>query len=185
METKTAKTVASGIHQIKKDVVGTRHAYFAEYRPKEVRDKEREELLKSKQPQVSKNQFGLPQVEGPVAANEEDTGIVMHRQSKLSAAWDKFKTESKIGQALHSYSRNMEESDNPVLRMWRNWKENSVSSEPETVKVIKAFRTVEPLFEQNEFLKELANFMIPDILDAYLTANVADMQAWTTEGVII
>ena len=117
MDTKVAKSVASGIHQIKKDVVGTRNAYFAEYRPKEERDRERLEFQAEKQtPTIAVDKNGLPIKAGEaVSANEEASGIVMHRSGRMAEAWNKFATESPIGQALHNYSRKMEENDSPIL----------------------------------------------------------------------
>ena len=177
---------ASGIKQITKDVVGTtRNAYWAEYRPKEVRDEERKEMLKERQYRIQKDEHGLPLAQGPVKADEEASGIVMHRTSRIAQAWETFKTESLIGQTLHSYKKSIDESETPILRMWREWKERSMANEPESVKVIKAFKSVDPIFDQHTFLKEAANFLVADILDAYLKGDVKVLKEWGTEGVFV
>lgn len=56
-------------------------------------------------------------------------------------------------------------------------------SETETAKVIRAFKTVQPDFDQHFFLKEVANYIIADLLEAYLSADVKTLKEWATEGV--
>jgi hypothetical protein len=117
MDTKVAKSVAFGIHQIKKDVIGTRNAYFAEYRPKEERERERLEFQadKKKKSHITLDKNGLPIKSEHIEADHDASGIVMHRSGKLAEAWNKFAAESPIGQALHNYSRKLEENDSPIL----------------------------------------------------------------------
>jgi import inner membrane translocase subunit TIM44 len=164
--------------------LGTRNAYFAEYRPKEEREKEKKFLMEQKTKYIRKDEYGLPLASGPVKSDEENTGMVMHRSSQIAAAWEDFKTKSPIGQTLHAYKRSMEESDNPLLRAWRNMKEKTTMSEPESVRVIRALKEVQHDFDQHVFLKEAANFMIADILDAYLSGDKKVLAQWGTEGVV-
>lgn len=56
-------------------------------------------------------------------------------------------------------------------------------SETETAKVIRAFKTVQPDFDQHFFLKEVANYIIADLLEAYLSADVNTLKEWGTETV--
>ncbi|KAJ3270891.1 protein translocase subunit [Terramyces sp. JEL0728] len=183
METKAAKTVAKGVDSIKKDVVGIAgNAYFAEYKPKEIREKEKEELLAKRKAVNPTDEFGIPRVEGPIEENEEASGVVLHKSSKFNETWEKFKQDSPIAQKLFSFSKSMEENDSAVLRFWRNLKEKTVMEESETVKVIKAIRSVDPTFNQSEFLQETAHFVVPDLLDAYLKADEAVLQEWLTEA---
>jgi import inner membrane translocase subunit TIM44 len=185
METEAAKNVSKGIHSIKNDVVGiTGNAYFAEYNPKEVREQKKKELMAKRAQQIRRGPDGLPLVEGPVQADEQSMGIVMHRSSRLSEAWNKFKSESSIGQSWYSYKRSLEEKDSPLLQFWRNIKESTKSEESEGAKVVRLIRTVDPAFEQNEFLNEVAHFIIPELLEAYLQANDAVLKEWVTEGVL-
>ena len=58
-------------------------------------------------------------------------------------------------------------------------------SETETAKVIRAFKTVQPDFDQHFFLKEVANYIIADLLEAYLSADVQTLKEWATEGVCL
>jgi import inner membrane translocase subunit TIM44 len=187
METEAAKTVSKGIHSIKNDVVGiTGNAYFAEYNTKEVREQKKKELMAKRAPkQVRLGPDGLPLIEGPVKADEESTGIVMHKSSRLAEAWSKFKSESAIGQTWYSYKRNLEEKDSPLLQFWRNIRESTKSEESEGAKVVRLIRTVDPTFEQNAFLDEVAHFIIPELLEAYLLGNEKVLKEWVTEGVLL
>ncbi|KAJ3259082.1 protein translocase subunit [Boothiomyces macroporosus] len=183
LETKAAKTVAKGVDSIKKDVVGIAgNAYFAEYKPKEVREKEKEELLARRKVVNPTDEFGIPRVEGPIEENEEASGVVLHKSSKFNVAWEKFKHDSPIAQKLFSFSKSLEENDSSVMRFWRNLREKTVVEESETVQVIKAIRAVEPTFNQNDFLQETAHFVIPDLLEAYLKGEEELLQEWLTEG---
>lgn len=58
-------------------------------------------------------------------------------------------------------------------------------TETETARVIRAFKTVQPDFDQHFFLKEVANYIIADLLEAYLSADVQTLKEWGTEGVWI
>ncbi|KAJ3320267.1 protein translocase subunit [Boothiomyces sp. JEL0866] len=183
LETKAAKTVAKGVDSIKKDVVGIAgNAYFAEYKPKDVRDKEKEELMAKRKVANPADEFGIPRVEGPIEENADASGVVLHKSSKFNEAWEKFKQDSPIAQKLFSFSKTLEENDSSVMRFWRNLREKTVIEESETVQVIRAIRAVEPTFNQNDFLQETAHFVIPDLLEAYLKGEEALLQEWLTEG---
>jgi mitochondrial import inner membrane translocase subunit TIM44 len=186
METEAAKTVSKGIHSIKNDVVGiTGNAYFAEYNTKDVRDQKKKDLMAKRKQHVKVGPDGLPLVGGPVQADESSTGVVMHKSSRLVEAWDKFKSESSIGQSWYSYKKSLQEKDTPLLQFWRNLKESTKSEESEGAKVVRLIRTVDPAFEQNAFLDEVAHFIIPELLEANLLANVKVLKEWVTEAVQI
>ena len=184
METEAAKSVSKGIHQLKNDVVGiTGSAYFAEYNSKEVRDQKKLELQQLKQKNVRIGANGLPLSDGPVQADEESSGLVMHKSGRLSEAWSKFKSESAIGQSWHSYKRSVEESDSAVVRLWRSFRENTTMGESEGAKVVRLIRTLDSTFDPNDFMNEAAHFIIPELLEAYLQGNEKILQEWVTEGV--
>ncbi len=182
MDTEAAKKVGSGIKFVKKDVMGvTGSAYFAEYKPKEVRDKLRQEIEESRQKGPRIGADGLPQIDGPIEANEESTGIVMHKSGRIAEAWANFKKESPLFQKLSFVGREMEENDSLLFRFFRNLKEKTTFDESETTKVIKQFQTVDSKFNQHSFLEEAAHFIIPELLEAYLKQDIKLLKEWVNE----
>ena len=59
--------------------------------------------------------YGLPIKSEQIKADDESSGLVMHKSGRLAEAWNKFAAESPIGQALYNYSRKLEENDSPIL----------------------------------------------------------------------
>jgi import inner membrane translocase subunit TIM44 len=166
-------------------VVGvTGNAYWAEYESKEVRDQKRAELSKLKEKKVAIGPDGLPISQKAISADEESSGIVMHKSGRLAAAWEKFKNESPVGQSLHNYSRSIEESDNLILRAFRAVKDKFKSDESDAVKVVRAFKSLDPEFSTDEFISELAHFIIPELLEASLQGDRSVLSEWLSEGVI-
>ena len=71
-----------------------------------------------------------------------------------------------------------------IRRFWRSLQASTTFTETETSRVIRAFKAVQPDFDQHYFLKEVANYIIADLLEAYLSADVKSLKEWGTEGVL-
>lgn len=182
METQAAQTVQKGIHNIKNDVVGiTGNPYFAEYNDKEVRERKKKELDSTRVRPIQFGADGLPKSNQQIEADDESAGMVMHKSSRLTEAWK----NSVLGKTLHDYTRSMEESDNFILSGWRSLKDKFKREDSEHVKVIKAFKKLDPYFNQDEFLSELAHFIIPELLEASLSGDHKLLAEWCSEGVNI
>ena len=152
------------------------NAFFAEYKPKEQRDKDRlltltKSTLKGETRQIGPN---------------ENAGqdVVLHKSSRISNAWNKFKQDSAIGQTLFSVKRGVEESDHPVFEFIRNWRERTRIKETEEAKVIKCIKTVDPLFRKDLFLKEMTQYIIPDILELVLKEDAIGISPWCSESAL-
>lgn len=171
LNTKAAKVVAKNVDSVKREILdSSSNAYFAEYKPKELRDKER--LLSTP---VFKQQR--------IVAPDENAGqnIVLHKSSKMANAWNKFKQESTIGQTLSSVKRGVEESDHPIFEFIRSWREKTRINETEEAKVVKFIKSVDPTFRKDLFLKEMTQYIIPDVVELVLMEDERGIMPWCSE----
>lgn len=98
------------------------------------------------------------------------------------------KTESKLpkpmADALASFSNTYQESDNPFIVMSRSvtgtigrW-----FDETETAKVTKWVKEMDPTFTQESFLKELREYIVPELVDAYVNGDQPTLKQWCSEA---
>ncbi|KAJ3038326.1 protein translocase subunit [Rhizophlyctis rosea] len=182
LDTKAAKLVGKGIKEIKKNVVDTgSSAYFAEYVPRE----ERERLKLEAQRELAAKNPLLPGSTNPQRVVTADpnagTNVVQHRSSRMAEAWRKFKEDSPVAAKLFAARRSYEESDNPLVERVRDFFSSSAFDETEEAQVIRAFKQVDPFFRKDKFLKDATTMMIPEIMEAYLKGEAHVLKEWCSE----
>jgi hypothetical protein len=59
----------------------------------------------------------------------------------------------------------------------------SLFDENETAQVIRAFRAMDPSFDMESFSRELREYIVPEVVDAYLSADKEALQMWCGEAV--
>ncbi|KAJ3109776.1 protein translocase subunit [Phlyctochytrium planicorne] len=174
LETKTAKTIASGIHTIQKDLSSsTFSSQYAEFKPKEVRDRERAERLAEEARNPNRR---------IVAPNAEATAVVVTKPSK----WQELMKNNPLAIGVGNFKRQFEESENPMVEWVRDvwYRASSVMDETEEAKCIKAIKTVDPAFDRHRFLSDCATWIVPEVLEAHLKGDLATIQTWCSEKVI-
>lgn len=188
METQAAKAVASTVKNVQKELTdNSTSAFYAEYLPKEEREKIKQSRLADKKNQALKlSASGIPTSFKPVTANDEaGNAVVMHRSSKIANAWNSFKENSPMAKKLFTMSKTLQESDHPILERVREFMANTRFNETEEAKVIKAFKTVDPGFRKDLFLKEMTRFGIPDIVEAAVKEDLESIAQWCSEKVFL
>lgn len=80
----------------------------------------------------------------------------------------------------HTYN----ESDNPLVTTLRGISDRVAGwfAENETAMVIKKFREMDPSFQIEPFLRELREYMLPEVLDAYVKGDVETLKLWLSEA---
>lgn len=80
----------------------------------------------------------------------------------------------------HTYN----ESDNPLVTTFRGISDRVAGwfAENETAMVIKKFREMDPSFQIEPFLRELREYMLPEVLDAYVKGDVETLKLWLSEA---
>ena len=83
-------------------------------------------------------------------------------------------------QSFFSMKKNMEESENPIIEVGRTIKDrfSGLFAENETAQVIKKFKEMDPTFSTEPFLRELREYILPEVLDAYVKGDVATLKQW-------
>lgn len=76
------------------------------------------------------------------------------------------------------------ESDNPLILTARSITDRVAGffAENETAMVIKQFRAMDPTFQVEPFLRELREYILPEVLDAYVKGDVATLKLWLSEA---
>jgi len=86
---------------------------------------------------------------------------------------------------MAQWSNTYQESDNPFIVMSRSvtgtigrW-----FDETETAKVTKWVKEMDPSFTQESFLKELREYIVPELVDAYVNGDQPTLKHWCSEAV--
>lgn len=90
-----------------------------------------------------------------------------------------------MNRKLEDLKETWAESEDPFVAKTRqisNWF-GRMTEENETAKVTRLFRILDPSYHQEEFAKELREYVIPEVLDAYWTMDKEALQAWCGEAV--
>jgi import inner membrane translocase subunit TIM44 len=121
---------------------------------------------------------------------EAGQNVVLHKDSAWREQWNQFKEENSAFQSLLSLKRtHYDESDNLVVSGVRNatdWLADTWSgmfSENEVAGVVRRFKEMDPTFNMEGFNTELRDWIIPEIVDAYVKGDVETLSIWLSEAV--
>ena len=72
------------------------------------------------------------------------------------------------------------ESENPLIETARSITDliTGFFAENETAMVIKRFREMDPNFQMEPFLTEMREYILPEVLDAYVKGDIAVLKEW-------
>jgi hypothetical protein len=92
-----------------------------------------------------------------------------------------------LADALASWSQSYAESDNPFVVMSRSVTGTigRIFDETETAKVTKWVKEMDPTFTQESFLRELREYIVPELVDAYVNGDQPILKQWCSEAVRI
>ena len=104
----------------------------------------------------------------------------MHKDSAWKESWTQFKDTSKLMQSLFKMRNTYEESDNPLISTARSITDRFAGffAENETAMVIKKFREMDPTFQIEPFLRDMREYILPEVLDAYVKGDVETLKLW-------
>lgn len=76
-------------------------------------------------------------------------------------------------------------SENPFVATLRTITSTvgRVFDETENAKVIRMIKELDPTFQQEAFLNELREYIVPEIVDALVSADVPTLRQWLSEAV--
>lgn len=83
-------------------------------------------------------------------------------------------------QSLFNMKTTYEESENPLISTARSISDRVAGffAENETAMVIKKFREIDPNFQLEPFLRDMREYILPEVLDAYVKGDVETLKLW-------
>ena len=78
-----------------------------------------------------------------------------------------------------------DESENPVVSTVRSVTDTIGSwfDENETAQVMRLMKSMDPAFNREGFERDLREYIVPEVVDAYLSADQEALKAWCGEAV--
>ncbi|KAA1470327.1 mitochondria import inner membrane translocase TIM44 subunit [Dentipellis sp. KUC8613] len=119
-----------------------------------------------------------------VANPDAGSAVVLHALSPRQERWQKLKETNPVLQYFSSLRQAYDESENPVISSLRSVTSTVGSwfDENETAQVLRMMKTLDPSFTMESFERELREYIVPEVVDAYLTADQEAMKAWCSEA---
>jgi import inner membrane translocase subunit TIM44 len=108
------------------------------------------------------------------------TNVTLHKDAKYKEIWREWKDNSKLAQGFFSMKSVYNESDNAIISTARSISDRITGffAENETAMVIKKFREMDPNFQMEPFLTEMREYILPEVLDAYVKGDVEVLKQW-------
>ncbi|KAG1788224.1 uncharacterized protein HD556DRAFT_1404615 [Suillus plorans] len=171
-QTAAYKTLAETLVDALDDSGSAKHAGFED---KEARRRRRQKRLEK---------AGLTGRRIMEENPEAGQALVSVKTSPRAEAWENFKSTNPVMQRLSSLHAAYEESESPLVTPLRavtstigSWFE-----ENETAQVTRMIRAMDPNFSREAFERELREYIIPEVVDAYLSADRESLVRWCSEA---
>ncbi|KAN0067742.1 hypothetical protein V8E54_014307 [Elaphomyces granulatus] len=171
-ETQAYKTAVGGVKEAIDDGSSSRYGGWIE---KEERRKQR---------QIREQNEGLHKAEKMEADPNAGTNVTVHKDAAWKESWREFRDSNPLMQKLFSLKDTYNESENPLISTARGISDRVAGffAENETAKVIKKFREMEPSFQLEPFLRDMREYILPEILDAYVKGDVETLKLWLSDA---
>src|ERR1700761_3932747 len=108
------------------------------------------------------------------------TNVTLHKDAAWKEQWRSFRESSKIFQQFDTIKSTYQQSDNPLISTARSWADtvSGFFAENETAMVIKKLREMDPNFQIEPFIQELREYILPEVLDAYVKGDTEVLKLW-------
>ncbi|KAF2970644.1 hypothetical protein GQX73_g2942 [Xylaria multiplex] len=108
------------------------------------------------------------------------TNVTLHKDAAWKEAWRDFRDQNKFVQGVFSMKNVYQESENPLISTARSITDRVAGffAENETAMVIKKIRGMDPNFQIEPFQQELRDYILPEVLDAYVKGDTETLKLW-------
>ncbi|XP_046429917.1 mitochondrial import inner membrane translocase subunit TIM44 isoform X1 [Neodiprion pinetum] len=126
--------------------------------------------------------------EKQVEANEEATGVELHKDSKFYQSWQNFKDNNPYVNKVWDWKMKYEESDNPMIRASRLLTDKvtdimgGLFQKTELSETLTAICKLDPNFDKVKFLRDCETDIIPNILEAMVRGDLDTLKDWCHEA---
>ena len=109
----------------------------------------------------------------------------MHASSPRQERWQQLKETNPILRRVAALHEAYQESENPVVSSMRSVTSTVASwfDENETARVLRSMKLLDPSFSMESFERELREYIVPEVVDAYLSADNDALKSWCSEAV--
>ncbi|CAD5123912.1 DgyrCDS12220 [Dimorphilus gyrociliatus] len=172
-QTAIFKTVSQGVKAVTEEINDATIRKSQFYKEPKVLRKRSDNSLQSKR---------------HVEANEDATGVVMHKDSKFFQSWQNFKENNQFVTKLFDMKTKYDESDNVMVRTTRAITDKltdifgNVFSKTEMSEVITEITKMDPNFDQIAFIKQCEKDIIPNVLEAIVRPDLEILEDWCHEA---
>ncbi|OLL25213.1 Mitochondrial import inner membrane translocase subunit tim44 [Neolecta irregularis DAH-3] len=174
--TQTFKAVSGEIRQVIDDGSSSRYGGFVE------RDERRRR-------RIERDLKDLPSRKRRVDENPEaGHNVVLHKDSAWKESWNEWKDKNPMMQSLFSFQKSYKDSENPLVSTARDVADRladfwaGVFKETETASVVKKFKQMDPNFTVDSFTRDLRDYILPEIVDAYVKGDAEILKIWLGEA---
>ncbi|KAL8699064.1 MAG: hypothetical protein Q9201_006215 [Fulgogasparrea decipioides] len=173
-ETQVYKTAIGGVKDVIDDGSSSRYGGWVE---KEERRKQKELRELKEAAQTGRQGRRVENMEEDPNAG---TNVTLHKDAKWKESWREFKDSSRVMQSIFSLRSSYNESENPLVSTARSITDKIAGffAENETAMVIKKFREMDPTFQVEPFLREMREYILPEVLDAYVKGDTETLKLW-------
>jgi len=115
---------------------------------------------------------------------EAGSGIVLHKDSSWKQSWNSFRENNPVLQKIFSLKKDFDESDNILVHYMHRIQDSitDMFSETEHAQVIKEIKMLDSTFNLEDFLKEMYDYTIPEVLESFLHGNRQELKQWCSEA---
>ncbi|KXN87452.1 Mitochondrial import inner membrane translocase subunit tim44 [Leucoagaricus sp. SymC.cos] len=115
---------------------------------------------------------------------EAGQSLVLHKDSPRQEAWNRLKETNPVLRSFVSMRQAYDESENSFVSSVRSVTQTIGSwfDENETAQVQRLMKILDPAFNRESFERELREYIIPEVVDAYLSADQEALKAWCGEA---
>ena len=111
--------------------------------------------------------------------------MVLHKDSPRQEKWNRLKETNPLLRQFAELKQQYDESENPVISSLRSVTSTIGSwfDENESAQVQRMMKAMDPTFNMETFERDLREYIVPEVVDAYLTADQEALKAWCGEAV--
>jgi len=123
-----------------------------------------------------------------IEADEETTGVELHKDSRFAQSWANFKENNPMMNKFSEARHKFEESDSAIARGARLVTDKvgdifgSVFQRTELSETLTEICKMDPNFEKEQFLKDCEQDIIPNILEAIVRGDLEILEDWCYEA---
>eukprot|EP00730_Choanoeca_flexa_P017671 TRINITY_DN8540_c0_g1_i3.p2 TRINITY_DN8540_c0_g1~~TRINITY_DN8540_c0_g1_i3.p2 ORF type:complete len:331 (+),score=77.02 TRINITY_DN8540_c0_g1_i3:1333-2325(+) len=152
-----------------------------------VEDNVHYEKAQPYQPPVDRRRSSVEKPIKKMEANETDTGVVMHQESRWESQWANFRDNNPVMNRLFDLQMRYDESDNVLVRGARSATDafqdriSQIFENDESGAVLAEIAKLDPTFDKLEFTLRCERKIIPAVLEAFVAGDREALKEWCAE----